>query len=304
MAFNSAIVDATRDLVCAYKPNVGFYEARGSEGIRELERTIAHIRDVAPSVVVLVDGKRGDIGSTNAAYAKALFETWGADAATINGYAGGADIGPFLAYEGKAVFVWCRSSNEGAAELQDLPVQSNGVTLPFYQALAQRKAVEWGPKGSVGLVVGATYPKELAEVRAIAPDVPILLPGVGAQEGSLRASVEAGVDRSGRNLLVSSSRGVLYASSDPACLCGCGQKSRGELAGQLSTPCSKTGAIHGRRLPYGRAAGAAEEASVRRVRVGGDANGGGHRDSVPDVLTSRDDGAVHAGEAHEGPSVG
>ncbi len=214
VAFNSAIVDATRDLVCAYKPNVGFYESRGSEGIGELERTIAHIRDVAPSVIVLVDGKRGDIGSTNTAYAKALFETWGADAATVNGYAGGADIGPFLAYEGKAVFVWCRSSNEGAAELQDLPVQSDGLTVPFYQALA-RRAVEWGPPGSVGLVVGATYPKELAEVRSIAPDAPILLPGVGAQEGSLRASVKAGIDSSGRNLLVSSSRGVLYASSDP-----------------------------------------------------------------------------------------
>ena len=214
VAFNSAIVDATRDLVCAYKPNVAFYEARGSEGIRELERTIAHIRDVALSVIVLVDGKRGDIGSTNAAYAKALFETWDADAATINGYAGGADIEPFLQYEDKAVFVWCRSSNEGAAELQDLTVQSDGETTPYYQALA-RRAVEWGPKGSVGLVVGATYPKELAEVRAIAPDAPILLPGVGAQAGSLRASVEAGVDRAGRNLLVSSSRGVLYASSDP-----------------------------------------------------------------------------------------
>ena len=214
VAFNSAIVDATRDLVCAYKPNVAFYEARGSDGIRELERTIAHIRDVAPSVIVLLDGKRGDIGSTNAAYARALFETWGADAATINGYAGGADIEPFLQYENKAVFVWCRSSNEGAAELQDLPVQSDGATVPFYQAVA-RRAVGWGPKGSVGLVVGATYPKELVEVRAIAPDAPILLPGVGAQAGSLRASVEAGVDRAGRNLLVSSSRGVLYASSDP-----------------------------------------------------------------------------------------
>ena len=215
VAFNSAIVDATRDLVCAYKPNVGFYESRGSEGIKELEGTIAHIRDVAPSVIVLVDGKRGDIGSTNAAYAMAYFETWGADAATVNGYAGGADLQPFLAYEDKAVFVWCRSSNEGAAELQDLPVETDGLTMPFYQALA-RRAVEWGPRGSVGLVVGATYPKELAEVRAIAPDAPILLPGVGAQEGSLRASVEAGVDGAGRNLLVSSSRGVLYASSDPA----------------------------------------------------------------------------------------
>jgi orotidine-5'-phosphate decarboxylase len=215
VAFNSAIVDATRDLVCAYKPNVAFYEARGSEGIGELERTIAHIRDVAPSVIVLIDGKRGDIGSTNEAYAKALFETWGADAATINAYAGGTDLQPFLDYEDKAVFVWCRSSNEGAAELQDLPVQSDGETIPFYQAVA-RRAVEWDTQGTVGLVVGATYPKELAEVRAVAPDAPILLPGVGAQEGSLRASVEAGLDGAGRNLLVSSSRGVLYASSDPA----------------------------------------------------------------------------------------
>lgn len=234
VAFNSAVVDATRDLVCAYKPNVGFYEARGSRGIEELERTIAHIRDVAPSVMVLVDGKRGDIGSTNAAYAKALFETWGADAATVNGYAGGADIGPFLAFEGKAVFVWCRSSNEGAAELQDLPVQSDGATIPFYQALAQR-AVEWGPNGSVGLVVGATYPKELAEVRAMAPDAPILLPGVGAQEGSLRASVEAGVDQKGRNLLVSSSRGVLYASSDPACFADAARSAAERLRDDINT---------------------------------------------------------------------
>ena len=215
VAFNSAIVDATRDLVCAYKPNIAFYESRGSEGIRELEGTIAHIRDVAPSAIVLLDGKRGDIGSSNAAYAKAYFETWGADAATINGYAGGADLQPFLAYEDKAVFVWCRSSNEGAAELQDLPVLSDGMTMPFYQALA-RRVVEWGPQGNVGIVVGATYPKELEEVRAIAPDAPILLPGVGAQEGMLQASVKAGVDSSGRNLLVSSSRGVLYASSDPS----------------------------------------------------------------------------------------
>ena len=214
VAFNSAIVDATRDLVCAYKPNMAFYEARGSDGIKELERTIAHIREVAPSVIVLLDGKRGDIGSSNAAYARAYFETWGADAATVNGYAGGADIEPFLAYEAKAVFVWCRSSNEGAAELQDLPVQSDGATMPFYQAVA-RRAVKWDTRGTVGLVVGATYPKELEEVRAIAPDAPILLPGVGAQAGSLRASVEAGVDSAGRNLLVSSSRGVLYASSDP-----------------------------------------------------------------------------------------
>ena len=214
VAFNSAIVDATHDLVCAYKPNIAFYESRGSEGIRELERTIAHIRDVAPSVIVLLDGKRGDIGSTNVAYARALFETWGADAATINAYAGGEDLGPFLQYEDKAVFVWCRSSNEGASELQDLPVQLDGDTMPYYQAVA-RRASGWDARGTVGLVVGATYPRELEAVRCIAPDAPILLPGVGAQEGMLQASVKAGVDHTGRNLLVSSSRAVLYASADP-----------------------------------------------------------------------------------------
>lgn len=234
VAFNSAIVDATRDLVCAYKPNVAFYESRGSEGITELERTIAHIRDVAPSVIVLLDGKRGDIGSTNAAYARALFETWGADAATINPYAGGEDLAPFLQYEDKAVFVWCRSSNEGAAELQDLPVQLDGDTMPYYQAVA-RRASDWDAHGTVGLVVGATYPKELAEVRAIAPEAPILLPGVGAQEGMLQASVEAGVDRMGRNLLVSSSRGVLYASSDPQRFADAARNAAESLRDEINT---------------------------------------------------------------------
>lgn len=234
VAFNSAIVDATRDLVCAYKPNVAFYESRGSEGITELERTIAHIRDVAPSVIVLLDGKRGDIGSTNAQYARALFETWGADAATINGYAGGADLAPFLQYEDKAVFVWCRSSNEGAAELQDLPVQLDGDTMPYYQAVA-RRASGWDARGTVGLVVGATYPRELAEVRAIAPEAPILLPGVGAQEGMLQASVEAGVDRMGRNLLVSSSRGVLYASSDPQRFADAARNAAESLRDEINT---------------------------------------------------------------------
>lgn len=228
VAFNAAIVDATCDLVCAYKPNLAFYEARGSDGIREFERTIDHIRDVAPSVIVLADAKRGDIGSTNAQYARALFETWDVDAATVNGYAGGADLEPFLAYEGKGVFVWCRSSNESAAELQDLPVRSGDTTVPLYREVA-RRAIEWDSRGSVGLVVGATYPNELEAVRVIAPDAPVLLPGVGAQEGSLRASVEAGTDRAGRNLIVSSSRGVLYASGDPACFADAARNAAGSL---------------------------------------------------------------------------
>lgn len=214
VAFNKAIIDATHDLVCAYKPNIAFYEARGSEGIRDFERTIEYIRDVAPGVIVLADAKRGDIASTNVQYAKALFETWDVDATTAHAYIGGADLEPFLSHEDKAVFVLCRTSNEGAAELQDIQVQSDGTTMPFYQAVA-RRATTWNSRGNVGLVVGATYPKELEVVRGIAPNMPILLPGVGAQAGAMRASVEVGIDASGRNVIVSSSRGVLYASNDP-----------------------------------------------------------------------------------------
>ncbi len=214
VAFNKAIVDATHDLVCAYKPNLAFYEARGSEGIREFERTVQHVRDVAPSVIILADAKRGDILSTNVHYAKALFETWDVDATTAHAYIGGDDLDPFLQHEDKAVFVLCRTSNEGAVEMQDIEVQSDGVAKPYYQVVASQ-AASWNSRGNVGLVVGATYPKELEEVRGITPNMPILLPGVGAQAGALEASIGVGTDSTGRNLLVSSSRGVLYASDDP-----------------------------------------------------------------------------------------
>jgi len=231
--FNKAIIDATHDLVCAYKPNLAFYEARGSRGIRDFERTIEHIRDVSPGVIILADAKRGDIGSTNVHYAKALFETWNVDATTAHAYTGGADLEPFLAHEDKAVFVLCRTSNEGAAELQDIQVQSDGTTIPFYQAVANR-ATGWNSRGNVGLVVGATYPRQLEEVRKIAPDMPILLPGVGAQEGSLRASVQAGTDASGRNLLVSSSRGVIYASNDPSDFANAARNAAKKLRSQIN----------------------------------------------------------------------
>jgi orotidine-5'-phosphate decarboxylase len=233
VAFNKAIIDATSDLVCAYKPNLAFYEARGSEGVREFERTVEHIRDVAPNVIILADAKRGDIASTNVQYAKALFETWDVDATTAHAYIGGADLEPFLAHEDKAVFVLCRTSNEGAAELQDIQVQSDATTMPFYQAVVHR-ATDWNSRGNVGLVVGATYPKELEEVRTIAPNMPILLPGVGAQAGELRASVEVGIDASGRNLLVSNSRGVLYASSEPSDFAGAARAAAENIRSQIN----------------------------------------------------------------------
>jgi len=211
--FNRAIIDATKDLVCAYKPNLSFYEAQGSTGIAALEGTVAHIRDTAPGVIVLGDGKRGDIGLSNTQYARALFDTWGFDAATVNGYAGVEALGPFLGYADRGIFIWCRSSNEGARELQDQVLGGNGKRL--FEHVAE-SAVQWDRNGNIGLVVGATYPDDLARVREIAPDMPILLPGVGAQEGFLRASVLGGIDGSGRNLIVSSSRGITYASNKPA----------------------------------------------------------------------------------------
>ena len=220
--FNRSIVDATHDLVCAYKPNLAFYESAGLAGIDALADTVSYIHDTAPGVIVLADAKRGDIGSTNVHYARALFETWGFDATTVIGYTGGEALKPFLDYSDKGVFVLCRSSNPGAGEIQDLEVaQAREATVVYqagegtalYQWLAtQTKA--WSGDGNIGLVVGATYPKELAEVRKLCPGLPILAPAVGAQAGDLEASVKAGVDSDGRNLIVSSSRSVTYASRD------------------------------------------------------------------------------------------
>ena len=213
--FNRAIIDATRDLVCAYKPNLPFYEALGMPGLQALEDTVSHIRREAPGVVIVGDAKRGDIASTNVHYARALFEVWGFDAAVVNGYAGGEALEPFLEYTDRGVFVWCRSSNPGAGEFQDLTVHSNGEEMPLYAMVAAR-ASQWNRRGNVGLVVGARYPKELETVRMRCPEMPILVPGVGAQGGDLPASVASGSDAKGRNLIISSSRGVIYASRGPS----------------------------------------------------------------------------------------
>ena len=212
VAFNAAIVDAVQDVAAAFKPNLAFYEALGSEGIAALERTVAVIRERAPGAVIIADAKRGDNASSNVQYARALFETWGFDAATVHGYLGGEALEPFLSYGDKGVFVLCRTSNPGAREIQDVELSLGGR---LFEEMASR-ASEWNTRGNVGLVVGATYPDDLATVRGLCPDLPVLLPGVGAQGGDLEASVRAGVDRNGRGLLVSVSRGIIYASRDPA----------------------------------------------------------------------------------------
>ena len=213
--FNRAIVDATSDVVCAYKPNFPFYEALGIPGLRALERTVEHIRAVAPGVALIADCKRGDIGSTNRMYARALFETWGFDAATVNAWGGSDSMEPYLDFEDRGVLVWCRSSNPGAAEFQDVPVTVERGSVPLYEWMAI-KAAEWNRAGNVGLVVGATYPEQLRIVRERCPGMPVLAPGIGAQGGNLEASLVGGLDSDQPNLMISSSRSITYASKDPA----------------------------------------------------------------------------------------
>ena len=211
--FNRRVVDATRDVVCAYKPNFPFYEALGLPGLRALESTVEHIRKVAPDALLIADCKRGDIGSTNNMYAKALFDTWGFDAATVNAWGGSDSMEPYLEYEDRGVIVWCRSSNPGAAEFQDIPVEYEGERIPLYEWMAI-KLNEWNEAGNVGVVAGATYPGELERIRTRCPGMPMLVPGIGAQGGDLEGSLTHGLDTDFPNLMISSSRGIIYASSD------------------------------------------------------------------------------------------
>ena len=207
--FNRAIIDSTHDLVCCYKPNLAFYEAFGPPGLEALRRTLEHIPDDIP---VIGDAKRGDIGNTARAYAAALFDYYGFDAVTANPYMGGDTLAPFVDYTDRGIFVVCRTSNPGSGDFQSLTVtRDNGGQWPLYMEVAARCS-DWNTSGNVGLVVGATYPEELREVRALCPDLPILLPGIGAQGGDLRTSVANGLDSRGGGLVITSSRQVLYAS--------------------------------------------------------------------------------------------
>jgi orotidine-5'-phosphate decarboxylase len=207
--FNRGIIEATSDLVCAYKPNLAFYEALGLEGWEGLRRTLAAI---PPDIPVIGDAKRGDVGSTSEAYAQALFDELGFDAATISPYVGLEGLQPFLRYDGRGLLVLCKTSNPGSGDFQDLMVEWRGQRLPLYEVVA-RRVVEWNGPGSsqCGLVVGATYPSQLKEIRALAPDLPILIPGVGAQSGSLEEAVRLGADARGELAIVSISRSILYA---------------------------------------------------------------------------------------------
>ena len=203
--FCCEIVDATADLVCAYKPQIAHFSAQRAEAA--LEAVCAHIKGHSPSLPIIVDAKRGDIGTTAEFYARELFERYGADAATYNPYLGTDAAAPLLARG--AVFAVCRTSNPGAGELQDLDVAGR----PLYQRVAEMVVDRWTQLGECGLVVGATYPAQLRSVREIVGDLPILVPGIGAQGGDVAASVAAGKTSDGTGMLLSSSREILYASS-------------------------------------------------------------------------------------------
>jgi orotidine-5'-phosphate decarboxylase len=206
LQFNQAIIDATSDLVCAYKPNLAFYEALGTEGLAILEKTV---KCVPGHIPVIGDAKRGDIGNTAKAYAKALFSVLGFDAATVNPYLGFDSLEPFINYQDKGVFILCRTSNKGATDFQDLCTDG----LPLYEVVA-RKAREWNIHGNIGLVVGATYPEELKKVRSICPEMPLLIPGIGAQGGDLASAVGYGADAHGEKAIINVSRQILYASRE------------------------------------------------------------------------------------------
>ena len=208
IAFCRAIVDATHDLVCAFKPQIAYFAAHRAED--QLEALIAYIHTAHPAVPVILDAKRGDMGSTSEKYAREVFERYRADAVTLQPYMGYDAIAPYLAYAHKGAIVLCRTSNPSGDELQALRVATERGEEPLYVHVARLVAERWNTNGQCGLVVGATYPKELAAVRAVVGDLPILVPGIGAQGGDLQASVAAGATPSG-GLMVSSSRAVLYA---------------------------------------------------------------------------------------------
>ncbi len=206
--FNRVIVEATSDLVCAYKPNLAFYEALGIDGMTALRETVKLIPTGVP---VIADAKRSDIGNTAKAYARALFDYYGFDGCTVNPYLGSDAVAPFLDYQQKGIFILCRTSNAGAVDFQSLRCETSDGIRQLHEIVAA-KANSWNRYGNVGLVVGATYPDELKAVRKSYPDLPFLVPGVGAQGGDLALTVKNGIDVRRNRTVINSSRQILYAS--------------------------------------------------------------------------------------------
>jgi orotidine-5'-phosphate decarboxylase len=206
--FNKAIIDVTADLVCAYKPNIAFYEAMGNAGLDALKKTRDYIPEEIP---VIIDAKRGDIGNTAKAYASSLFDYFNADAITASPYLGYDSLEPFIMRRDRGIFILCRTSNKGALDFQSLYVGKEGGQKMLFEVVAE-KVNEWNKYGNLGLVVGATYPEELKLIRERYPEMPLLIPGVGAQGGELEQVVKYGADKGRRKTIINSSRQILYAS--------------------------------------------------------------------------------------------
>lgn len=205
--FNRIIIDSTHDLVCAYKPQIAYYSAFGAE--HELEQTIEYINKDYPDIPVILDAKRGDIGATAKMYAMEAFDRYRADAVTVNPYMGGDTLKPFLDREDKGVVILCRTSNPGAKDLQDIESGNEKI----YRIIAKHAASEWNYNKNIMLVVGATYPEELGEIRAITGEIPFLVPGIGAQGGDVEKAVTNGRTHDGTGMAINSSRGIIYAGS-------------------------------------------------------------------------------------------
>ncbi|MBI2018874.1 orotidine-5'-phosphate decarboxylase [Candidatus Daviesbacteria bacterium] len=200
------VVDQTHDIVCTYKTNSAFFEADSAAGWESLKRIIQHIKTNYPDIPIILDAKRGDIGNTNEAYAKAIFDELGVDAVTVSPYLGKESLAPFLERADKGIFVLVKTSNEGAGEFQDLTTEGK----PLYQVVAEH-VKEWNTNNHLAVVVGATYPEELSKVRRIVGDMPILVPGIGAQGGDLEQTIKNGLDSNKQGLIISSSRSIIFA---------------------------------------------------------------------------------------------
>ena len=209
--FNKAIIDSTHDLVVAYKPQIAHYEEQGLEGFKALEKTINYLHKKHPEVSTIIDAKRADIGSTNDSYAKAFFDKLGFDAITVNPYFGKEALKSFLDYKDHGIIILVRTSNPGAGEFQDIKNQKGE---PLYLTVAKNVSKNWNTNGNCAIVVGATYPKELASIRKIIGDMPILIPGIGAQGGDVKATVKAGKNSKNQGMIIHSSRAIIFASSD------------------------------------------------------------------------------------------
>ena len=209
-AFNRWLIEATHVSAAAYKINTAFYEARGAAGWAELEATIAYLRETHPDILTICDAKRGDIGSTSAAYARAVFDHLGFDCVTLNPYLGRDALEPFLERADKGCILLCRTSNPGAGELQDLAVDGE----PLWLHVARKIDGEWNAQRNCMLVVGATYPEELAKVRALTGEMTLLVPGIGVQGGDVAQTVRAGVNQAGKGVIINSARGIIFAD-DP-----------------------------------------------------------------------------------------